>query len=306
MPTAFTALCAPPRGRARIRTALTCTAAPRARSGDAVCVHVRATLLNGTVLTDRPVSFTLGRGQTQPEFEAAVVGLRRGETRRVRVRATPRRRALIHTDATLDGVLTNGLIARQGDANHAHAGRIHDLTLKLEALNHRVLPRVDGEWALFAGGSFWALALAMRRVRGVKRVVTGYAGGHLRNATYIEVASGRSGHAETVAVSGGDYGELLDTFWAHLGDAAHTQDRCGNDVGTQYRSAVFCASERQLLLATKSFADVNAIRGRRVVTKLHRYDPRRFVVAEDVHQHFLEDRGQSPAVGVSTPIARYG
>lgn len=282
-----------------------CSASPAAASGDAVTVYVRATLADGTLVTDRPVSFTLGRHQTQPDFEAAVFGLRVGDTRNVRIRAAPLQRALIHTNPSLDGVLTNGLLARSGDANHLHAGRIHDVSLELLALNNRSLP-CDVDWAVFAGGSFWSLSLAMRRVRDVLYVATGYAGGHLRNATYLEVASGRSGHAEAVAVHGSDYSTLLNTFWSHLGDAACTLNQCGNDVGTQYRSAIFCTTDAQLEAAERSIAGINASLGRRVVTEVLRYDPSKFVIAERIHQHYLEKRGQSAGVGDTTPIVRYG
>jgi peptide-methionine (S)-S-oxide reductase len=95
--------------------------------------------------------------------------------------------------------------------------------------------------ATLAGGCFWCLDAAYRRLRGVKSVVSGYAGGTVPNPTYEAVCTGRTGHAEVVQLefdpSVITYRELLEVFFG-IHDPT-TLNRQGNDIGTQYRSTIF-------------------------------------------------------------------
>ena len=97
------------------------------------------------------------------------------------------------------------------------------------------------EKAIFGAGCFWGVESAFRAVKGVNEVISGYAGGHIKNPTYRDVCSGETGHAEVVQVeydpSQVGYDELLDVFWNCHNPT--TPNRQGPDVGTQYRSAIF-------------------------------------------------------------------
>ena len=116
-------------------------------------------------------------------------------------------------------------------------------------------PFPDGvERAIFAMGCFWGAERKFWEAPGVHTTAVGYAGGHTSNPTYAEVCSGRTGHAEVVLVvfdpSRTSYEEMLRIFWE---DHDPTQGmRQGNDVGTQYRSAIYAASARQRRAAEAS------------------------------------------------------
>lgn len=116
------------------------------------------------------------------------------------------------------------------------------------------------ETATLAGGCFWCLEAAFQLLRGVERVQSGYAGGHVHDPSYELVCTGTTGHAEVVqitfdpAVIG--YRDLLDVFFT-VHDPTQ-RDRQGADVGTQYRSAIFLHSEAQRAVAEQTIADVEA------------------------------------------------
>ena len=103
------------------------------------------------------------------------------------------------------------------------------------------------ETATLAGGCFWCLEAVFERLKGVEKVVSGYAGGDVPRPTYQMVCSGMTGHAETVSVTFDPkvigYAELLKIFFAFHDPT--TKDRQGPDVGTQYRSAIFAHSPAQ-------------------------------------------------------------
>ena len=100
---------------------------------------------------------------------------------------------------------------------------------------------------VLAGGCFWCTEAVFQRIDGVEAVVSGYTGGHIKNPAYREVCSGRTGHAEGVQLSYDptkvSLQTLLEVFFATHDPT--TLNRQGNDVGTQYRSAVFYTSEEQ-------------------------------------------------------------
>ena len=101
--------------------------------------------------------------------------------------------------------------------------------------------------AVFGGGCFWCTEAVFDELRGVKSVVSGYAGGSTKNPTYEEVCGGRTGHAEVIKIDFDPaeiaFKDLLTVFFATHDPT--TLNRQGNDVGTQYRSAIFYANEEQ-------------------------------------------------------------
>jgi peptide-methionine (S)-S-oxide reductase len=114
------------------------------------------------------------------------------------------------------------------------------------------------ETATLGGGCFWCLDAVYRDLAGVKRVTSGYAGGHVANPTYEQVCGKRTGHAEVVQVefdpAAVSYADLLRVFFT-IHDPT-TKDRQGNDIGPQYRSVIFYHSAGQEAVARQVVAEV--------------------------------------------------
>ncbi|MDX2089873.1 MAG: peptide-methionine (S)-S-oxide reductase MsrA [Kofleriaceae bacterium] len=146
------------------------------------------------------------------------------------------------------------------------------------------------EVALLAGGCFWGMEHVLRGAPGIIDIEVGYAGGARNRATYEQVTTGTTGHAETVRVvfdpSKLSYEDLL-AKWYFRGHDPTQLNRQGNDVGTQYRSEIFTTSEAQARTAQAVKARVDASRawGRPVVTKIE--PATTWVRAEDYHQDYL-------------------
>ncbi|TCD02066.1 peptide-methionine (S)-S-oxide reductase [Erythrobacteraceae bacterium CFH 75059] len=149
------------------------------------------------------------------------------------------------------------------------------------------------EQAIVAGGCFWCTEAVFRDVVGVKDVESGYIGGDVANPTYKQVCSGTTGHAEAVRVTFDpdalSYGDLLDVF---MGTHDPTQlNRQGNDIGTQYRSAIFPVTDGQRAEAEQAIARWNAEHpGESAVTTIE--GPAQWYPAEDYHQEYWEGEGQ--------------
>ena len=148
------------------------------------------------------------------------------------------------------------------------------------------------EQAIFAGGCFWCTEAVFRDVIGVAEVESGYIGGTVPDPTYKQVCSGRTGHAEAIRI-GFDpakvsYGELLDIFFA-THDPTQL-NRQGNDVGTQYRSAIFPLSEAQRAEAEAAIARAAPDWPRPIVTTIE--EPAPWYPAEDYHQEYWDGEGQ--------------
>ncbi len=147
----------------------------------------------------------------------------------------------------------------------------------------------ESKIATFAGGCFWCLEAVFEQVRGVTSVVSGYTGGLLANPDYHAVCSGQSGHAEVVQITYDPelvtYSELLTVFFS-IHDPT-TLNRQGNDVGTQYRSAIFCHNSTQQEEATKMIADLNFKRlwPSPLITEV--VNAVEFYPAEAYHQHYF-------------------
>ncbi len=147
------------------------------------------------------------------------------------------------------------------------------------------------EVATFAGGCFWCTEAVFRDVIGVEKVESGYIGGTVANPTYKQVCGGDTGHAEAIRVTFDPetvgYGDLLDIFFA-THDPTQL-NRQGNDVGTQYRSAIFPHSPEQEAAARAGIERAGEGRGKIVTTiePLGTWYP-----AEDYHQEYWEGDGQ--------------
>ena len=152
------------------------------------------------------------------------------------------------------------------------------------------------ELATFGSGCFWCIEAIFQRVEGVEKVVSGYSGGHVKNPTYKEVCQGTTGHAEVCQLSYDpdivSFEELLEVFWQTHDPT--TLNRQGNDVGTQYRSAVFYHNDQQKALAEKykEKLDESGAFKDPIVTEIKAY--KSMYVAEDYHQNYFNENGSQP------------
>lgn len=146
------------------------------------------------------------------------------------------------------------------------------------------------EKATFGSGCFWCTEAVFQQLRGVKSVVSGYSGGKTPNPTYEDVSSGRSGHAEVIQVTYDpkeiSFDDLLKVFWQTHDPT--TLNRQGNDVGTQYRSAVFYHSDdqRRIAEAYKAQLDKSGTFKSPIVTEITAFE--KFYPAENYHQKYFE------------------
>ncbi|OZA94302.1 MAG: peptide-methionine (S)-S-oxide reductase [Erythrobacter sp. 34-65-8] len=150
----------------------------------------------------------------------------------------------------------------------------------------------EQQQAIIAGGCFWCTEAVFRDVIGVSEVESGYIGGSKPSPTYKEVCSGTTGHAEAIRVTFDpevlSYGDLLDVF---MGTHDPTQlNRQGNDIGTQYRSAIFPLGDAQQAEAEAAIARANDDLGGKVVTTIE--GPAEWYPAEDYHQEYWDGEGQ--------------
>ena len=152
------------------------------------------------------------------------------------------------------------------------------------------------ETALLGGGCFWCLEAVFDELSGVLSVESGYAGGTNPDPTYDDVCSGRTGHAEVVRITFDpaklSFRELLTVFFT-IHDPT-TKNRQGNDVGTQYRSVIFCQTPEQRAAATAVIAEITAARLWRdpIVTEVA--DAATFYPAEAYHQEYFTRNGRQP------------
>lgn len=152
------------------------------------------------------------------------------------------------------------------------------------------------ELATLGGGCFWCLEAVYLEMEGVEQVVSGYMGGHVANPTYREVCAGTTGHAEVVQISFDPtvttYRELLEVFFT-IHDPT-TKDRQGNDVGPQYRSAIFCHSDEQLQTARELISELEREQAfpAPIVTEV--VPAETFYPAEDYHQNYFAEHSLQP------------
>ena len=185
----------------------------------------------------------------------------------------------------------------------------HDRLLKeIDMVDpHETASRTDT--ATLAGGCFWCLEAVYDQMKGVESVESGYMGGHVPDPSYEAVCTGRTGYAEVVRITYDpavvSYRDLLDVFFA-IHDPT-TLNRQGNDVGTQYRSAIFYHSPEQKAVAEQTIAALtnDHVFEAPIVTRI--VPAERFYLAEDYHQeYFARNPTQGYCVYVVNPkVAKF-
>ena len=176
-----------------------------------------------------------------------------------------------------------------------------NVTLPEPAADAAVL-KAGTQTAVFAGGCFWGVDAVFKHVKGVTKVVSGYAGGAAGTAQYEEVGTGRTGHAEAVEVTYDpavvSYGTLLKVFFTVAHDPTEL-NRQGPDVGTQYRSTVFVANDAQRSAAAAYVAELTkaSVFRRPIVTTLEPL--KAFYAAEAYHQNYLALHPNQPYIVIN-------
>ncbi len=158
---------------------------------------------------------------------------------------------------------------------------------KAPATDVTITDDMNTEIANFGAGCFWCVEAVFQELNGVMKVESGYMGGQVANPTYREVCTGTTGHAEITRITFDpsviSFEELLEVLWTSHDPT--TLNRQGNDVGTQYRSAVFYVNEEQRAIAEKSKKEVApAIWDKPIVTEI--VPEETFYPAEDYHQDY--------------------
>jgi len=149
------------------------------------------------------------------------------------------------------------------------------------------------EKATFGAGCFWGVEEAFRKIKGVEKTTVGYMGGTLKNPTYEDICTDKTGHAEVIQIEYNpnkvSYEELLEIFW-ELHDPTQL-NRQGPDYGKQYRSVIFYHDEKQKKIAeiSKDKLIKSKKYSKPVVTEITRADE--FYKAEEYHQKYLEKHG---------------
>ncbi len=155
---------------------------------------------------------------------------------------------------------------------------------------------MNTEKATLAGGCFWCIEAVFKRLKGVTSVVSGYTASQVENPSYQEVCSGRTGAAEAIQITYDPsvipYDTLLEIFW-HLHDPT-TLNRQGNDVGTQYRSAVFYHNDEQkhIALGSKEALEKSGTYKNPVVTEIAPFT--NFYLSEDYHRDYYDENRSVP------------
>ena len=154
----------------------------------------------------------------------------------------------------------------------------------------------ETEIATLANGCFWCTEAIFKRVKAVKSVLPGYTGGTVKNPSYEQVCSGKTGHAESIQIEFDPqiipYEKILDIFW-HTHDPT-TINRQGNDIGTQYRSAIFYHDEKQREIAERSKKELEkqGVYKNSIVTEITPF--KNFYVAESYHKDYYERNKDAP------------
>jgi len=162
-------------------------------------------------------------------------------------------------------------------------------TQKLQSGNNKA--RKMTENATFAAGCFWHVEEAFREIKGVLNTTVGYMGGKMKNPTYEDVCSDKTGHAEAVQIEYDpkivSYEKLLEVFWT-IHDPTQ-KNKQGPDVGTQYRSAIFYHTEEQRKTAEKSLKEEQKKHKEKIATEITKAVT--FYKAEEYHQKYLMKKG---------------
>jgi len=150
------------------------------------------------------------------------------------------------------------------------------------------------ETATLGAGCFWCVEAIFQELEGVSKVESGFSGGSVKNPAYKEVITGRTGHAEVIQITFNPsviaFSDILDVFW-NTHDPT-TLNRQGNDVGSQYRSAVFYHSDEQRTIAEASKKAAQNYFSKPIVTEITAFSS--FYIAEDYHQDYFILNGNQP------------
>ena len=150
--------------------------------------------------------------------------------------------------------------------------------------------------ATFGAGCFWCVEAVFERLDGVVDVIPGYSGGHKKNPTYREICNGTTGHAEVAQITFDTkiitFNDLLNMFWKSHDPT--TRNKQGNDIGTQYRSAIFYHNNEQKTIAkeSKNKVDNSNVFLNPVVTEITKLD--KFWPAEDYHNNYYNNNMDQP------------
>ena len=150
--------------------------------------------------------------------------------------------------------------------------------------------------ATFGAGCFWCVEAVFERLDGVVDVIPGYSGGHKKNPTYREICTGTTGHAEVAQITFDTeiitFNDLLNMFWKSHDPT--TRNKQGNDIGTQYRSAIFYHNNEQKKIAkeSKNKVDNSNVFLNPVVTEITKLD--KFWPAEDYHNNYYNNNMDQP------------
>ncbi len=150
------------------------------------------------------------------------------------------------------------------------------------------------ETITLGAGCFWCVEAVFQNLKGVESVVSGYSGGHIKNPAYREVCNGVTGHAEVLQIKFDpalvSIEEILQVFWQTHHPT--TLNRQGNDIGTQYRSAVFYHTEEQRLIAEQYKAELDKSKtfNGPIVTEITAFT--NFYPAEDYHQNYFNQHAE--------------
>jgi len=168
-------------------------------------------------------------------------------------------------------------------------------------------PSGKTESAILGGGCFWCTEGQYKMLKGVNKVISGYAGGTVDNPTYKQICNGDTGHAEVIEIQYDPsiitYKDIIDLFW--LAHDPTTLNQQGNDVGTQYRSTIMYTSEEQKKIAEASMAEAAKDAPGKIVTEI--VPLKKFYPAEDYHQDYFAknpDAGYCRVV-VSSKVAKF-
>ncbi len=165
------------------------------------------------------------------------------------------------------------------------------LTISLSAQKNKKTMNEDLAIATFGNGCFWCTEAIFQQLKGVKTVLPGYTGGVIKNPSYEAVCTGRTGHAEAIQITYDpkviSYRALLDVFF-YTHDPT-TLNRQGNDVGTQYRSAIFYHNDEQKKTAEEMISQLTSekVYGDPIVTEISKMDI--FYEAEDYHKNYYNN-----------------
>jgi peptide-methionine (S)-S-oxide reductase len=152
------------------------------------------------------------------------------------------------------------------------------------------------EIATLANGCFWCSEAIFKRLKGVESILPGYSGGIVKNPSYDQVCTGKTGHAESIQIQFDQkvipFERILDVFW-HTHDPT-TLNRQGNDVGTQYRSAIFYHNQKQKEIAEKSKKELEkeGLYKGSIVTEITPFS--NFYEAEDYHKNYYDNNQDAP------------